>query len=115
MGHCYGDIYPEVGVTGTPVIDTTTMTIYVVSASESNAKNSGSCIGTSGHFYHRLHALDVATGSEKYNAPVTIAASVPGTGNGSVNGMVSFNSQHHHNRSRPGGSWRENLRSIRRT
>jgi hypothetical protein len=99
VGHCYGDIYPEVGVTGTPVIDTTTMTIYVVSASESNAKNSGSCIGTSGHFYHRLHALDLATGSEKYNAPVTIAASVPGTGNGSVNGMVSFNSQHHHNRS----------------
>jgi hypothetical protein len=99
VGYCYGDIYPEVGVTGTPVIDTTTKTIYVVSASESNPKNSGSCIGASGNFYHRLHALDLATGSEKYNAPVTIAASVPGTGDGSVNGMVSFDSQHHHNRS----------------
>jgi hypothetical protein len=99
VGYCYGDIYPEVGVTGTPVIDATTKTIYVVSASESNAKNSGNCIGASGNFYHRLHALDVATGSEKYNAPVTIAASIPGTGDGSVNGMVSFDSQHHHHRS----------------
>ena len=99
VGYCYGDIYPEIGVTGTPVIDATTNTIYVVSASESNAQNSGSCIGAKGNFYHRLHALDVATGSEKYNAPVTIAASVPGTGDGSVNGMVSFRSQLHHNRS----------------
>jgi len=99
VGYCYGDIYPEIGVTGTPVIDATTNTIYVVSASESNAQNSGSCIGASGNFYHRLHALDVATGSEKYNAPVTIAASVPGTGDGSVSGMVSFRSQLHHNRS----------------
>ena len=108
VGYCYGDIYPEVGVTGTPVIDTTTKTIYVVSASESNPKNSGSCIGASGNFYHRLHALDLATGSEKYNAPVTIAASVPGTGDGSVNGMVSFDSQHHHNRSGLAGkfTWR---------
>jgi hypothetical protein len=99
VGYCYGDIYPEVGVTGTPVIDSTTNTIYVVSASESNAKNSGTCSAASGNFYHRLHALDVFTGSEKYNAPVTIAASVPGTGDGAVNGMISFSSQLHHNRS----------------
>ncbi len=99
VGACYGDIYPEVGVTGTPVIDSATNTIYLVSASESNARNSGSCAGALGNFYHRLHALDVATGSEKYNAPVTIAASVLGTGDGSVNGMVSFNSQLQHNRS----------------
>lgn len=99
VGKCFGDIYPEIGVTGTPVIDSTTNTIYLVSASEINATNPGTCAGPSGSFYHRLHALDVATGSEKYNAPVTIAASVPGTGDGSVNGTVSFTSQLHHNRS----------------
>jgi len=99
VGNCFGDIYPEVGVTGTPVIDTSTNTIYLVSASESHPTNSGSCSGTSGNFYHRLHALDLGTGSEKFNAPVTIAASVPGTGDGSNNGIVDFNSQLEHNRS----------------
>ena len=99
VGACYGDIYPEVGVTGTPVIDPSTKTIYMVSASESNPSNSGHCSGSSGNFYHRLHALDLFTGSEKFNAPVTIAASVPGTGDGSSGGVVSFNSQLHHQRS----------------
>ena len=100
VGYCYGDVYPEVGVTGTPVIDPTTSTVYVVSASEANAINAGNCSpGTQGSFYHRLHALDIASGSEKLGAPVTISASVPGTGDGSAGGMVSFNSQLHHNRS----------------
>lgn len=99
VGACYGDIYPEVGVTGTPVIDPSSKTIYMVSASESNPSNSGHCAGSSGNFYHRLHALDLLTGSEKFNAPVTIVASVPGTGDGSINGIVSFNSQLHHQRS----------------
>jgi hypothetical protein len=98
VGNCFGDIYPEIGVIGTPVIDPSTKTIYLVSASESNPHNSGNCSRTTGNFYHRLHALDLLTGSEKYNAPVTIAAQVPGTGDGSVNGIVSFNSQLHHNR-----------------
>jgi len=99
VGNCFGDIYPEVGVTGTPVIDFNTKTIYLVSASEKNPTSSGNCSGSSATFYHRLHALDLATGSEKFNAPVTIAAAVPGTGDGSSGGMVSFNSQLHHQRS----------------
>lgn len=99
VGECFGDIYPEVGVTGTPVIDSLTKTIYLVSASEANSVSTGSCSGSSATFYHRLHALDLATGNETFNAPVTIAASVPGTGDGSSGGMVSFNSQLHHQRS----------------
>jgi len=98
VGQCFGDVYPEVGVTGTPVIDPATNTIYLVSASESNPTNTGGCAGTGGNFYHRLHALDLLTGSEKFKAPVTIAASVPGTGDGSSGGMVNFNSQLHHQR-----------------
>lgn len=99
VGYCFGDIYPEVGVTGTPVLDNSTKTIYLVSTSESNPTNPGNCSGTSGSFFHRLHALDLGSGSEKFNAPVTIAASVPGTGDGSINGVVYFDSQRHHNRS----------------
>jgi hypothetical protein len=99
VGECFGDIYPEIGVTGTPVIDPVTKTIYLVSASEKDPVDSGRCSGSSATFYHRLHALSLTTGSEKFNAPVTIAASVPGTGDGSEGGMVSFNSQLHHQRS----------------
>jgi hypothetical protein len=99
VGNCFGDIYPEVGVTGTPVIDSLTKTIYLVGASEANPVSTGSCSDSSATFYHRLHALDLATGNEKFSAPVTIAASVPGTGDGSSGGMVSFNSQLHHQRS----------------
>lgn len=98
VGNCSGDIYPEVGVTGTPVIDPTTNTIYVVSASEVGGAGGSGCSYYSGTFYHRLHALDLATGSEKFNGPVTIGASIPGTGDGSSGGMVSFNSQLEHNR-----------------
>jgi len=77
-----GDIYPEVGVTGTPVIDPGTNTIYLVSTSQISAQAA---------FYQRLHALDLATGKEKLSAPVNIAASIPGTGDGGT--TVAFNAQ----------------------
>lgn len=76
------DISPEVGITGTPVIDTTSGTLYVVARTKEN-----------GTFVQRLHALDVSSGVEKFGGPVTIQATVPGTGAGSVGGMLSFNSQ----------------------
>jgi hypothetical protein len=84
VGSGYGDITPEVGVTGTPVIDPGTNTLYVVSKSV----NSSHTI-----FYQRLHAIDLSTGSEKFNGPVVISGSVAGTapdGNGST---VTFNPQ----------------------
>jgi hypothetical protein len=95
--HCFGDIYPEVGVTGTPVIDPNSGTLYLVSASETPGAGSGACTLPPGAFYHRLHALDITTGNEKFQAPVTIAAQIVGTGDGS--GLVTFNSQLHHQRS----------------
>ena len=73
------DIVPEIGVTGTPVIDDTTNTMYVVSKSKE-----------AGAYVHRLHALDIVTGNERSGSPVVIAGSVPGNGIGSVNGNVAF-------------------------
>jgi hypothetical protein len=73
------DIQPQIGITSTPVIDPTTGTLYLVSASIEN----GSAV-------QRFHALDVTTGLEKFGGPVVITASVPGTGNGSVNGTLTF-------------------------
>jgi hypothetical protein len=99
VGYCTGEIYPEVGVTGTPVIDPNTSTIYVVSASEIPGPQSGHCPLPPGSYYHRLHALDLTSGAEKAGAPITIAASVAGTGDGSSGGFVTFVSQMEHQRS----------------
>lgn len=82
VGVGYGDIAPEVGVTGTPVIDPTTQTLYVVSKSVDSTQT---------NFYQRLHAIDLTTGSERFSGPVTIAATYPGTyGGGST---TTFNAR----------------------
>jgi hypothetical protein len=74
-----GPITPNVGITGTPVIDGSTGTLYVVSVTQ---ESSGQV--------HRLHALDITTGNEKFGGPRLIQASVPGTGAGSSNGQIKF-------------------------
>ena len=89
VGQGFGDIQPEVGVTGTPVIDPSTSTLYLVSKSE----NGGCSTGLASAFHQRLHAIDLSSGSEKSNSPVTISASVAGTGDGSSGGVLQFNSQ----------------------
>lgn len=73
------DIVPEIGITGTPVIDPSSNTLYVAAKSKE-----------SGNYVYRLHALDVHTGNEKSGSPVVIQAQVPGNGIGSVSGTVSF-------------------------
>jgi hypothetical protein len=75
-------IQPEVGISGTPVIDPATGTLYVVARTKEN-----------GTFVQRLHALDVTTGAEKFGGPVLIQASVAGTGAGTVAGTVNFDPQ----------------------
>lgn len=89
VGNGFQDIQPEIGVTGTPVIDPATNTLYLLSKSE----------GPAGTFHHRLHALDLLTGNEKFGGPVAVSASVPGTGDGSVAGVLSFHQQNEHQRS----------------
>jgi hypothetical protein len=82
VGQGDGDITPEVGVTGTPVIDPGTGTLYVVSKSMNAA-------GTL--FFQRLHAISLATGAEKPGSPVAISATFPGTGDGGS--TVAFNAR----------------------
>jgi hypothetical protein len=92
LANCFGDIYPEVGVTGTPVIDPATGTIYLVNASEIPGAGSGNCSLPPLTFFHRLHALDITSGSEKFNAPVTINSQIPQyfSGTGSFWGTAAF-------------------------
>ena len=83
------DIFPDIGIVGTPVIDATTSTLYVVSKS----KTSGTACTPATSCFQRLHALSLIDGSEKSGSPVNITAaiSVPGTGDGSSGGSVTFN------------------------
>lgn len=73
--NCYigvglADIQPEVGITGTPVIDPAAGTLYVVSKSVVAGGNPPSTAS----FYERLHAIDLGSGAEKPNSPVPLAA-----------------------------------------
>lgn len=83
IGQGNGDMEPEVGVTGTPVIDPASGTLYVVSKSVSSDQKT---------FYQRLHAIDITSGAEKIGspaAPVTVAATTSGTGDGSMTDIFS--------------------------
>lgn len=77
------DMVPEIGITGTPVIDTNTGTMFLIAKTKNNGK-----------FVQRLHALDITTGAERTGSPVVIRAKVKGTGDGSVNGYVPFDPLH---------------------
>lgn len=69
-------IVPEIGITGTPVIDPQSGTLYLVAMTkESVTKGVAS-------YVHRLHALDVTSGAERPGSPVVIQATYPGTGDG---------------------------------
>jgi hypothetical protein len=76
------DILPEIGITSTPVIDVASNTIYVVAATREN-----------GAYYHRLHALDLATGAEKFGGPRIIEASSPGMAQDGHDGVLTFSSR----------------------
>ncbi len=80
---CGEAVNPEIGITSTPVIDRKqgpNGAIYVVAMS----------LDSSGHYFQRLHALDVTTGAELFGGPKTITASFPGQGDNSVGGSVIF-------------------------
>ena len=71
--HGCGQVTPAIGVTSTPVIDRSAGTngaIYVVAMS----KDSSSA------YHQRLHALDVTTGAELFNGPVTITGTYTAPG-----------------------------------
>ena len=83
IGACggnYQDFSGNIGIVGTPVIDPVAGTIYLVARTKEN--------GTS--FVQRLHALDVSSGAERPNSPVIITATYPGTGDGNVGGVITF-------------------------
>ncbi len=57
------NLTPEIGITGTPVIDVNTNTIYLVTATHESSS-----------WVQRLHAVDAITHAEKFGGPVVITA-----------------------------------------
>lgn len=85
----YTDIQPEIGILGTPVIDSSTGTLYVVAGTLASAGKGGTAP------QYSLHALDVRSGAERFGAPVGIGGSVTGVGDASINGVVTFDPSQH--------------------
>jgi len=101
----YIDFTAEIGVTSTPVIDLKAGIVYLTSKSKI-------LVTGKPHYLYHLHALDLRTGAERLNGPTVIAETVvndpqnldkardftfvsgpsaKGSGDGSVNGALTFN------------------------
>ncbi len=81
------DMSGDVGITGTPVIDPNTGTLYVVAKVKLN-----------GVILQHLHALDVLTGADKFGGPKSIQASVPGNASDGNGTMLTFNTRQENQR-----------------
>lgn len=79
----HGPGFSQEGIVGTPAIDVITKTMYLVAKTVEN-----------GTVRHRLHALDLGSGQEKFGGPVLISATF--TSNAGT--VVNFNSLHQKNR-----------------
>lgn len=82
---------PAIGINPTPVIDRTRGphgAIYVVAAS----------MDALGNYHQRLHALDLAQGTELFGGPMEIQASYPGTGDNSDGINVIFDPKQYRER-----------------
>ncbi len=79
------DLIPEDGLSGTPVIDTSTNTMYVVALTEDT---------TNGTYSYNLHALSLTTGQDETGSPIKITASVSSTsGVDASGGKITFNAR----------------------
>jgi hypothetical protein len=96
----------ELGVTATPVLDVAAGILYVLAVDVDSATKikDWSCIYpdstqanycetytcTAPTFRYQIHALDILTGAERANSPVTVNGSTKGSGGGSTGGTLPF-------------------------
>jgi len=78
----YQDFSGNIGIVGTPVIDSASRTMYFVARSVANQ-----------NFVEYLHAIDIISGVDKAGSPVKISATYAGAGAGSINNVLTFDSQ----------------------
>ena len=70
----YCNVYPLIGISGTPVINLANQSMYLIARTKET--------DNLGHITYatRLHALNIATGAEQPNSPVTICAAAAAKG-----------------------------------
>jgi hypothetical protein len=85
------DIFPDIGILGTPVIDGATNAIYLVTKTKTTTPG-----GVITH--QRLHALNLADGSERPNSPVEIDSSISVPGNCDGGSTVAFDTRRENQR-----------------
>lgn len=79
----YQDFSFNIGIVGTPVIDAGTGRIYFVARSTNG----------NGVYVQHLHAINVTDGVEVAGSPMQINATYTGNGDGSANGVITFDAQ----------------------
>jgi len=77
-------IFPDIGILGTPVIDSTSNIIYLVTKTK-NINDPGPVV------HQRLHALNLADGTEIANSPVELDSSITVPGNCEGGSTIAFN------------------------
>ncbi len=110
-GGGYGDFNGNMGIIGTPVIDTLAGTMYFVTkiTNPTEAGYDNHNWNPAVHFeeytyppsgFHQyLHAIDITTGADRPNSPIEITATTAGTGDGQTSaGIISFNPRGQFNR-----------------
>jgi hypothetical protein len=86
------NIAPKIGITSTPGIDCATYTMYVVAKTKRVQ-------GPTTTFHQRLHALDIATGTDRPGSPREIHGVFPGSAQpNDGHGNVEFDAKWHLNR-----------------
>ena len=87
-GGSYADFSGRFGLVGTPVIDSASHTLYVSHRS----------VDSNGVFSAYIDALDIRTGKHKFGSPKRMKASVNGTGDGNVNGILKYDAKYQNQR-----------------
>jgi len=81
------NIFGNVGIESTPVIDRATNTLYLIARTKE-----------SGAYVQRLHALDITTGASRIGSGVRLTASVSSSASDAVGGVLTFDGRMHNQR-----------------
>jgi hypothetical protein len=81
-GGQYADFSGDIGIVGTPVIDSLSKIMYFVARS-TNGTN----------YVQYLHAVNLTDGTDRPGSPVKITATYNGSGDGNINNLITFDAQ----------------------